>query len=149
MFDFSLDIRICVRYNLKYRTDVPNGAFDMEVYMNTNGRRKYINYRKRQQIFRTCCLIISLFVLSVCFAFGASRLVSNAQSNSDITYFKYHTSITIAAGDTLTSLAKEYGEHFDSYEDFINEVKFSNHLNDDTIYAGMNLIIPYYSTEFK
>ena len=111
--------------------------------------RKYVNYRRRQQLFRTACMIISIFVLSITFALGASRLVSNAQNSSDVEYFKYYTSITVEPGTTLTSLAEEYGDHFKSNDEFIKEVAFTNHLIDDKLIAGMNLIVPYYSTEFK
>ena len=52
-------------------------------------------------------------------------------------------------GDTLYSLAEEYGDYFESDKAFINEVKYANHLIGDTIYAGSYLVVPYYSTEYR
>lgn len=115
----------------------------------TNSGRRYINHRLMQQIRRRLTLIITIFIIGVAFASGASRMVTNAQSLEDTMYYKYHTSITVESGDTLSSIADEYADHFESKQDFIHEVMISNHLVDDTIYAGMNLIVPYYSEEFK
>lgn len=116
---------------------------------NSTSKRKYINYRKRQMIFRKAMLVLSIFIFSMGFAFGVSKLVTNAYSEDETVYFKYYTSITVMPGDTLTSLAEEYGEHFESSKDFINEVCFTNHLLSDELYAGSNLIVPYYSAEYK
>ena len=94
-------------------------------------------------------LVLSIFVFSVGIALCASRLVSNAQNINDPHYYKYYTSVVIYPGDTLTSLAEEYGDHFESAESFIKDVQLTNHMYDDKIIAGTNLIIPYYSTEYK
>lgn len=94
-------------------------------------------------------MIISVFVCSIIFSLFASKVVTNAKSSDDVQYYKYYTSIVVEPGDSLTSLAEEYGEHFDSSQQFINEVIFSNHLLNDKLVTGMSLIVPYYSTEFK
>lgn len=117
--------------------------------MKNNSKRKYVNYRKRQMIFRKTMLILSIFILSMGFAFGASKLVTTAHSQNETVYFKYYTSITVQSGDTLLSLADTYGEHFDSEKAFVDEVCFTNHLLDDKLYAGTKLIVPYYSAEYK
>ena len=115
----------------------------------TSSGRKYINYHRRQLVFRRIMMLVSIFVCSIVFSFGASKLVTNAQNSNEVQYYKYYTSIVVNKGDTLTSIANQYGDHFESTEAYINEVIFSNHLYDDKIIAGMSLIVPYYSTEFK
>jgi len=117
--------------------------------MNNSGRRQYVNYRRRQLVFRRCVLLLSILVLSVAFSFGASKLITNATDLGDVQYYKYFTSVTVYPGDTLTSIAEEHLDNYDSIETYINEVKETNHLRDDKIIAGNVLIIPYYSTEFK
>jgi len=108
----------------------------------------FINYRRRQAIFRKFMLFITLIILSTGLAFAAGKLASNAQNITDVQYYKYHKSITVSEGETLSSLTVKYGDHFDSKKEFINEVIYTNHLTDDVLYVGMNLIVPYYSTEF-
>lgn len=115
----------------------------------TSSGRVFINYRMRQMVFRRIALLISIFICSILFSFFASKILSNAQDTDSVTYYKYYTSIIVYPGDTLTSIAEEYGDHFESVQKYIDEVKFSNNLFDDNITAGMSLIVPYYSTEFK
>lgn len=115
----------------------------------TASGRRYVNYRLRQMIFRRICFIISLFIFSVGVAFFAARIFANAQTSNDVQYYKYYTSIVVYPGDTLESIAEEYGDHFDSDSAFIKEVINTNHLNDADIRPGVSLIVPYFSTEFK
>ena len=54
-------------------------------------------------------------------------------------------------GDSLWSVASaNYDEHYDSIEDYIEEICIINSVSYDTkLVAGTSLIIPYYSCEFK
>lgn len=152
MFDKIVDIRKPVRYNayISYRTSVQCIVFERRnIMIITSSGRRFINYRRRQMIMRRIVMIISVFVCSIIFSLFASKVVTNAKSSDDVQYYKYYTSIVVEPGDSLTSLAEEYGEHFDSSQQFINEVIFSNHLLNDKLVTGMSLIVPYYSTEFK
>ncbi len=59
---------------------------------------------------------------------------------------KYYKCVTITDDDTLWTIAEEnYSEEYDSYEDYIDEVKFINNLSNDTIYNGATLVVPYYA----
>ena len=115
----------------------------------TSTGRKYINYRRRQLIARRICFMLSVLICSTILAFGASIMVTNAKTISNDTYYKYFTSVQVEEGDTLYSLAEEYGDYFESDKAFINEVKYANHLIEDTIYSGSYLVVPYYSTEYR
>ena len=42
-------------------------------------------------------------------------------------------------------LKEHYSEEYNSYQEYIDEVKFINNLTDDTIYRGAKLVIPYYA----
>ena len=60
--------------------------------------------------------------------------------------FKYYKSVIIEKGDTLWSIALQNIESdADDVHAYIKEVKKMNGLRDDTITAGMYLIIPCYS----
>lgn len=91
----------------------------------------------------TICLIITCSV-------SLSGFRSNAKDDSTETSYKYYKSITVGSNDTLWSIAAEYmdEEHYDSMNDYMNEVKNMNSMTDDEIYYGEHLIIPYYDDTF-
>ena len=108
---------------------------------------KYIDHRRRQMIFRRICLISSI-ILSTVILIGAAGILSHAEDSDNVHYYKYYTSVTVMPGDTLSSIAEEYGFNYDDTMQHVDEIKFCNRMNEDTIYAGSSLIVPYYSTEF-
>lgn len=100
-------------------------------------------------IMRRFLLSFIIFAAVTLITFKITGFISNAKGNEH-SYYKYYTSVTIMPGDSLYSLADTHmDKNFKSAEYFIEEVKIVNGLDDDSLTAGMNLIIPYYSTEFK
>lgn len=95
-----------------------------------------------------------MFVMTVClvitFSISLNGFRSDAKDDSVKTSYKYYKSITIDNNDTLWSIAAQYmdEEHYDSMNDYINEVKNMNSLTDDEIQYGEHLIIPYYDDTF-
>ena len=65
--------------------------------------------------------------------------------------FKYYTSITVSYGESLWDIADEYID-YDEYKDknaYIAEVCSINHIEaEDSIKAGQDLVVPYYSSDF-
>ena len=49
----------------------------------------------------------------------------------------------------VCKLAYEYLEHYESKEAYIQEVSQLNSIRNGKIISGQNLIMPYYSTEYK
>ncbi len=96
-------------------------------------------------------LIASVVVAIMIFIilFLGVGMVLHAQSEK--TRFKYYTKITVEAGETLTDIAhKYYSDDFKSIEDYMNEVCSINHFEDsEKLYAGTDIIVPYYSAEYK
>ena len=87
----------------------------------------------------TICMIL------IC-AVSYRAIDSNANTG-----FKYYTSVTVGAGESLWELAGEYmdSEHYDSRKSYIEEVCSINHLTDEnSVTAGQMLILPYYSSEY-
>ncbi len=91
----------------------------------------------------TVCLIVTCSVV-------LSGFRSNAKDDSTETSYKYYKSIVVSGDDTLWSIAEEHMdvEHYDSINDYINEVKAMNSLSDDAIHYGTHLIIPYYDNVY-
>ena len=57
----------------------------------------------------------------------------------------------VEEGDTLWGYAEIYGEesHYDSHQEYIDEVMNMNSLTDENITAGQHIILPYYSPQFS
>lgn len=90
--------------------------------------------------------IILISVILGTILFGTIRTEA---ASSEETY-KYYTSISIQTGDTLWSIAEQYGTaECGDITDYIEEICSLNHITDDDIHAGQYLTIPYYSTEYK
>lgn len=91
----------------------------------------------------TICLVIT-------FSIGINGFLSNAKDHSSPVSYKYYTSITVSSEDTLWSIAEKYMdlEHYSSANDYIQEVKKMNHLQNDIITYGEHLIVPYYANAY-
>ena len=93
----------------------------------------------------------TFFVLAVtCVIMTGSIFYSSIRSHAG-NGFKYYTSVTVEAGETLWSLADAYID-YENYRDknsYISEVRSINHLDEDgSLMAGQVLIMPYYSEEY-
>lgn len=109
------------------------------------------NKKEQNKIKLSGVFYISALFIGILVVFFLCGTLSQA-SGSDAEYnYKYYTNITIESGDTLWSIASEHMcNEYDSVEAFISEIKTINNITDDSlILAGGNLIIPYYTTEFK
>ena len=113
-------------------------------------RRELYARRKQQQRIRSL-ISIGALILSILVVFSISGLVTNARSTSDKLEYKYFTNYELQHGDSLWSIASEhYDEHYDSIEDYMEEICIINSISVDTeLIVGTGLIIPYYSYEFK
>ena len=105
--------------------------------------------RRRQLRFRIAAVLTAICISG---AFGVLRFgfFSDAREDAASVSYKYFTSILVYPGDTLTSIARQYVDHhYDSLEDYIEEVRVTNHLQEDEIRAGEYLIVPYYSVDYR
>lgn len=68
-----------------------------------------------------------------------------AYADQNTVRYKTFQSVEIKAGDSLWSIAtKYYTEEYKSIENYIEVIKESNSLKNDTIHSGCYLIVPYY-----
>lgn len=114
------------------------------------------NRKKRLRIVRRQRMILGIVIAIVVFLgiFLATTMLTQAQSEK--VPIKYYTSITIKPGETLSSIADRYlsdaelSKEYKNADSYIKEVCAMNHIDeDDTIYAGENLCVPYYSYDVK
>ena len=115
-----------------------------EIRIAENKKRR-LRIVRRQRI--TLALVIAVIVFT--FVFLGSRLVLSAHSDNG--RFKYYTSVTVHSGESLSSIADDYiSSEYENADSYIREVCAINHLDEEgTIYAGENIVVPYYSDEFK
>lgn len=105
--------------------------------------------RKRKQKRMSLAILLCFAVL---IAFGGSLAMTRTAEagTTQSSRYKYYTSIQVEPGSSLWEIAREYASsEYEDLEDYIREVRQINHLDQDTIYAGSYLCIPYYSSEYK
>lgn len=112
------------------------------------------NRIKRQKIVRRQFTLLFAFLTLIIFIsiFIGTTLLSDAQSDDFVPEFKYYKSVTVHTGDNIWSIASDYysPEHYDNMNAYVFEICNLNRISkSDNIKSGENLIIPYYSTEFK
>lgn len=127
-----------------------------ESHMNTlnerrSERRIRINRMKRRRELRKHILTLALtFVLVITCSMMFFTVKTKAQNRDEAIYYKYYKSITVNRGDSLWTYAAEYADedHYDSYQNYIDEVLQMNSLSSEDITTGQHLVVPYYSVEF-
>lgn len=127
-----------MRNNMKRYSRVEDMRSERRIRNNRLRRRREM--RKNFLLFMmTVCLIVTCSI-------SMSTFRSRAQDDTAKPSCKYFKSITVSNNDTLWSIAEEYMDetHYDSVNEYINEVIRVNTLQDDTICYGQSLIIPYY-----
>ena len=119
------------------RTDVLYNSIIEQMFLRWNSNREEPAMKRK--------LIVGLsLILIICIIFSVNNKKQNPEAAT--TNEKYYTCITIEEDDTLWTIAEEYcTEEYDSYQEYIDEVKFINNLTDDTLYYGGKLVIPYYA----
>ncbi len=129
-------------------------------YSNANDRnlisemRIARNRKRREAIFRTQLVLLLITVTLILFLsiFMVGSVMSDAQSDTFEPQFKYYKSVTVHADDTLWDIARDYyaEDQYSDMSEYISEICSINRLgNVNMIKSGEELIIPYYSAEFK
>lgn len=106
--------------------------------------------RKRELKNHFLITIFTICMISILAITFGSFFSKAKDFNTDKQSYKYFTSIMVESGDSLYSIASiNMSVEFKSIENYINEIKHINSLEEETIHAGQYLIIPYYSEEFR
>ena len=115
-----------------------------------NNKRRNTKYDQQNTLYRflrnrTLLTVVGILLIVIGIAillFGKSSNTPDVEAST--IKEKQFTSIQVQPGDTLWSLAEEYGEPYKDYSVFIDEVKSINQLHGDHITAGGYLFIPVY-----
>lgn len=118
------------------------------------GAKRFVNRLFRSRWYRTLVLRYSLaaIISIICIPMMLSLIVAQpaeANDGSEEVFYKYYHRIEVAEGDTLWSIAQQnYFPQEQTIREYIEEVQQINHRYSETVYAGEELMIPYYSTLF-
>lgn len=97
--------------------------------------------KKKPTIFIAGTIILFLLVFTNIFI--STQVSAKKLSHRE----KVVTSVKIQKGDSLWSIANEYiSDEYDDMNSYIDEIKRTNGLTDDTIHEGRFIIVPYYKT---
>ena len=107
--------------------------------------RKNSDQRKRRTVMFSAVLTPMLICFMLVFT-----LSIQSKAGEDHEVYKYYTSVEVASGDTLWTIADKYmGEGSFDKREYIEEVKQLNHMYGDDITAGEFLVVPFYSAEMR
>ncbi len=123
-------------------------------FLNRSETRIIKNRIRRQRIFRRQVMALFAFITLIIFILSIMKFSFHvdAQTEDYKPEFKYYTSVTVHAGDSLWALASDMysEEHYKNFNSYVTEICKLNNISDaDDLKAGENLIIPYYSSEYK
>ena len=112
------------------------------------------NKIRRQRIVRRQYFLLGLTIALVIFlfAFIGTTVMSSAQSDEYEPSFKYYKTVTVHSDETLWNIANaNFSEdNYDNLNEYIGEICMINAITDpDKINAGEDIVVPYYSAEFK
>lgn len=90
-------------------------------------------------------MMMLALVVMVCSNFFGNSLLSVMAEEPEVPEQScYYTSIRIENGDSLWSIAQEYGRDTGmSVQEYVKQLKQMNGLKEDTIHAGQHLTIMY------
>ena len=154
---FTTYVRIvCLRELYECQNERKEGILGMEdnnrrmTNMRSEERIRNNRIRRKMELRRKFMMSIMTFCLVITFSIGINGFLSNAKNSDSQISYKYYTSITVSNEDTLWSIAEKYMdmEHYNSINDYIQEVKTMNHLQNNNITYGEHLIIPYYADAY-
>lgn len=117
-------------------------------YYESNCEGKY-SLMKSISLHKFKILIFS-FIITFFIGLGIFHTITAVKGNQkqDMQY-KYYTSITIEYGDSLWTIAQKYCNDKEKLPLYVQELKEINGLSEETIHAGNNLVVYYYSNEYK
>ena len=97
--------------------------------------------RRRVRRFMIAALVILAFFSGF---FGHTLLNARAEEKNARTAERYYTSVQLKQGDTLWSLAEQYGEGIGySQKEYVEELRRINGLRDEQIHSGGYLTVVY------
>lgn len=103
---------------------------------------------KKERNNRLLMILFAVF-LAACMLMASLMLTARTtDAGTGKASGKVYESCLVEDGDTLFGIAESHnGDEYSDLRAYVSEVKKINHLDSDTIHAGMNLVIPYDTEE--
>lgn len=123
---------------MNYERVIVQGKSNVTYMNHSSTKFHFFEYRR----FFFAVILVLLLFFAVIFLFP-----ERSASASNTTSLTYHiASVQIEQGDSLWSIAEEYfTKEFSSIQDYIKEIKRMNCMENDVIFEGGYLLIPYYA----
>ena len=112
--------------------------------------KEYRSYKNRRRVAAKARINMVRLVAAVMFALviviGCRFAAAKVGATNKIEAYKFYKTVTMKYDQTLSDVADEYfDEHYDNVEEFLDEIKSINHVNENSAMAGGKLLyIPYY-----
>ena len=118
------------------------------IWDNKNRRAQIIKKQKHTLLTALASLAI-LTILTISLVFVGTTITPQARSEAP--RIKYYTTITVNYSDSLSDIAENFmTAEYTNTDEYINEICQINHIYDaNDIRIGNQLIIPYFSSDFK
>ncbi len=102
--------------------------------------------RRQRQLRRRIVTGVAAMIIILCSSLGLTSFLSKAAETPDEYKVKTYSSVMVPFGSDLRDLARVYTdfEYYESYDAYIDEVMFINHLENDSVRPGYYLILPVY-----
>jgi len=107
-----------------------------------------MNKKSKAEIIVRNRKIALALLIGLCLLVGFIAFSNKAAAENSREVYTYYTSYEIQPGDTLWTIADQFtGPDFTDKDDFIEDIKYTNHMLDDDLIAGNYLVIKYSSYE--
>ncbi|SEK34199.1 MULTISPECIES: LysM peptidoglycan-binding domain-containing protein [unclassified Butyrivibrio] len=112
-----------------------------------NKKRREIQLRRRVVTFCVSVSVIIFLALILSFSFK-----SDASSSDDHQQYRYYSSVSIASGDSVYSIAEKYMDdlHYRDINELAHDIASINRISTNTdLVAGSKIFVPYYDDFIK
>ncbi len=125
---------------MKNRTDLLSTSEMRELKIRRN------RIRRQRQLRRRIVIGIAAIIIILSSSLGLTSFLSKAAVTPDEYKVKTYSSVMVPFGSGIRELARVYTDfdYYESYDAYINEVMFINHLSDEDVRPGNYLILPVY-----
>lgn len=122
------------------KRDNYNEIREIRRYNNSRRRAAQIKRQKRKAV-----VFSMTFAIVILLGLTLGSVSSYARQNRTVERTKCYKSVMVESGDTLDTIAIDnMSVEFRTRQAYVDEVKFINHISDDTIHAGSYIVVPYY-----
>lgn len=104
--------------------------------------RRNARFSRNAVIACLCMSVLIIFALT----FFMRRMYVEANNLTEEPRVKQFTSVMVEEGDSLWSLSEKYmSDEYNSEKEYMEEIKYINGIEGESIHAGQYITVPYYT----